>query len=66
MSSFGGSPRTQEIGFEDATAIRVLWLYWPVSRTRQLFRDVPLDTLVSVSEDADQWEGLGLHPISFE
>ncbi|MCB1221749.1 MAG: CRTAC1 family protein [Planctomycetales bacterium] len=66
VSSFGGSPRTQEIGLGDATAITELELYWPVSGTRQLFRDVPLDTLVLVSEDADQWEGLELHPISFE
>ncbi|MCB1218411.1 CRTAC1 family protein [bacterium] len=66
LSSFGGSPRTQEIGLGDATAIRELELYWPVSGTRQLFRDVPLDVLISVREDAGEWEEIQLTPISFE
>ena len=66
VSSFGGSPRIQEIGLGDATAISELELYWPVSGTRQLFTDVPLDTIVSVSEDADSWEVIELPVISLK
>lgn len=55
VSSFGGSPRTQEIGLGDASAIRELELFWPVSGTRQVFKDVQLDTCIRVAEDADSW-----------
>ncbi|MEZ5339035.1 MAG: CRTAC1 family protein [bacterium] len=66
VSSFGGSPRTQEIGLGDATLIEELELYWPVSGTRQLFREVPLDSVISVSEDADGWEPVELATISLD
>jgi len=60
VSSFGGSPRTQEIGLGNATAISLLELYWPVSGITQSFTDVPLNSLIAVREDADSWEQLDL------
>ncbi len=60
VSSFGGSPRTQEIGLGDATSISMLELYWPVSGTRQQFSDVPLDSTILIREDTEEWERIEL------
>jgi hypothetical protein len=54
VSSFGGSPTGRvELGLGDATAVERLEVTWPVSRTRQVFTDVPLDAFVEVREGDD-------------
>jgi hypothetical protein len=60
VSSFGGSPRRQEIGLGDATAIRSVEVYWPTSGLRQVFDDVPLDRFVRITEGAGRIELLSL------
>jgi hypothetical protein len=50
VSSFGGSPRRQEIGLGDATAVSSVEVSWPVSGERQVFRGVPLDSFQRIVE----------------
>ena len=50
VSSFGGSPRRQEIGLGDALRIRWLEVEWPVSKSRQRFTDVPMDRTLRLVE----------------
>ena len=58
VSSFGGSPRRQEIGLGDATAIRRLEVYWPTSGLRQSFDDVPIDSQIRITEESDRIDEL--------
>jgi hypothetical protein len=60
VSSFGNTPRRQEIGLGDATAIREVRVTWPTSGRRQVFADVALDTLVRITEGRDELEVLPL------
>ena len=60
VSSFGGSPRRQEIGLANATAIASLEVWWPTSGLRQTFSDVPLDGFVRITEGRSELEEL--HP----
>ena len=53
-SSFGGSPLQQTIGIGKATKIARLEIYWPTSKSTQVFRDVPVDQAIEIREfDAD-------------
>ncbi len=65
VSSFGGSPRRQEIGLGDATAIERVEIVWPRSGARQVLRDVPLDAFLSVTEGAESFERVELPRLSF-
>jgi hypothetical protein len=49
-SSFGSNSMQQETGLGDATKIVAITVDWPVSRTQQVFRDVPLDRIVDLTE----------------
>jgi hypothetical protein len=48
--SFGSSSLTQHIGLGRATIIDSLEVYWPGSRTTQLFQDVPVNRFLQVRE----------------
>ncbi len=63
VSSFGGSPRRQEIGLGDATRIRSLEIFWPRSGVRQELSDVPMDNLIRVTEGEAGFEKLPLHRV---
>ena len=53
VSSFGGSSiRRQEIGLGDATRILELSVWWPASGIRSTYLEVPLDSLVELTEGA--------------
>ena len=56
VSSFGGSPMRQEIGLGDATRIERLEIQWPTSQTTQVLTEVPIDTVVTVTEGAPGFE----------
>src|SRR4029077_7731855 len=53
--SFGSSSLTQHIGLGKAKTIDTLEIYWPVRRTKQIFRDVPVNTFIEVSELAETY-----------
>ena len=64
VSSFGGSPLRQEIGLGDATSIERLEVVWPTSGTRQLFEDVPMESMIRIVEGRDDYETI--EPRSFD
>jgi hypothetical protein len=63
-SSFGGNPLACTIGLGRAGAIRELQIDWPTSRTRQTFRDVPIDRAIEITEGRGQLRVLDAPPIS--
>lgn len=62
-SSFGASTLTQEIGLGRAQEIASLEVHWPASRIRQDFRNVPLDSHISIREGANDYDILDLPPV---
>ena len=52
--SFGANPLRQTIGLGKAEAIDELEVYWPTSKTTQVFRDVPITRMYRISEDASK------------
>jgi hypothetical protein len=48
--SFGANSLRQHIGLGEATAIDRLEVEWPVSRTTQVFRNVPVDSFLVIKE----------------
>ncbi|TAJ16473.1 MAG: CRTAC1 family protein [Planctomycetota bacterium] len=63
VSSFGGSPRRQELGLADATAIESLEVWWPASGERRTYRGIALDSNVRITEGSDAVESLARPPI---
>jgi hypothetical protein len=61
VSSFGGSPFRQEIGLGQAERIVSVRVDWPASGTTQVFDDIPLDSVIEVTEGVDSWRQLPLH-----
>jgi hypothetical protein len=50
--SFGSNPYTQHIGLGRASRIESIEITWPASKTHQVFRNPPVDTLLEIAEDA--------------
>ena len=48
--SFGASSLTQHVGLGRATGVESLEIFWPASRTRQVFREVPVNSFIEVRE----------------
>jgi tetratricopeptide (TPR) repeat protein len=59
-SSFGANPLRQEIGLGKADSITRLEVYWPVSKTTQVFKDVPVRCLIEIKEDASSFTTIPL------
>jgi hypothetical protein len=57
-SSFGGNPLQQTIGVGKATLVARLEVYWPTSRTTQVFTDVAVDQAIEVTEFAESYRAL--------
>ncbi len=66
VSSFGGSPRRQEVGLGDATAIAKIEVFWPTSGIRQTLTGVPLDGLIRITEGVEGFEELAYEPIELD
>jgi hypothetical protein len=58
VGSFGCSPKRQEIGLGDATAITSVEIWWPASGTRQTLTGLGLDAFYRVTEGSDAAETL--------
>ena len=63
VSSFGGSPLRQEIGIGDASKIEHIEIEWPTSGTMQTMQDVPLDSMIQVTEGEAGFQRLPLKSI---
>jgi hypothetical protein len=52
-SSYGGNSLVESIGLADAQAVATLSVTWPVSQTRQVFRNIAADQTIEVIEGND-------------
>jgi hypothetical protein len=57
-SSFGGNPFEQTIGVGQAAVIESLEIHWPTSNTTQVFRKVPVDQAIEITEFATTYRTL--------
>jgi hypothetical protein len=57
-SSFGANPLQQTVGLGRAGLVARLEVYWPTSRTTQVFRDVAVSQAVEVTEFAPGYRRL--------
>ncbi len=55
-SSFGCNPLMQHLGLGKASEVDVLEVFWPASNATQVFRDVPADRHVRITEGSDRLE----------
>jgi hypothetical protein len=62
-SSYGGNSLVESIGLADAQAVAALSVTWPVSRTRQVFRNIAADQTIEVIEGDDLPRLLHTSPI---
>ncbi len=64
-SSFGGNPFPQTIGIGKNQKIETLEVYWPASRTTQVFRDMAADQAIEVTEFEPTYRRLGWTRVPF-
>jgi len=57
-SSFGANPLEQTIGLGKAERIALLEVHWPTSGTTQVFRDIPVDQGIEITEFAETYRRL--------
>jgi hypothetical protein len=57
-SSWGTNPLQQTVGLAKATKVERLEIYWPTSGTTQVFRDVPADQAIEITEFAKDYRTL--------
>ena len=62
-SSFGANPLQQTIGLAQSKSVAVLEIHWPTSGTTQVFRDIPADKAIEVTEFADSYRPLNWTPL---
>jgi FG-GAP-like repeat/ASPIC and UnbV len=62
-SSFGANPLQQTIGLAQSKQVAVLEIHWPTSGTTQIFRDIPVNQAIEVTEFADTYRTLDWKPI---
>jgi hypothetical protein len=51
-SSFGANPLQQTIGLGQASSVATLEIYWPTSRTTQVFRNLAVNQAIEIKEFA--------------
>ena len=57
-SSFGANPLRQTLGLGKDTRLATLEIHWPTSNTTQVFRDLPVDRAIEITEFADSYRTL--------
>jgi hypothetical protein len=62
-SSFGANPLEQHIGLGKSDRVALLEIYWPTSGTTQVFRDVPVNRGIEVTEFATDYRERNWKPI---
>jgi hypothetical protein len=62
-SSFGGNPLTCTIGLGQANTISAVEVSWPTTKTRQTFRNVPVDRFIEITESRRDFRVLDAPPI---
>jgi hypothetical protein len=62
-SSFGANPLEQHLGLGKAEQVAVLEIYWPTSGTTQVFRDIPANRAIEITEFATEYRKRDYQPI---
>jgi ASPIC and UnbV/FG-GAP-like repeat len=62
-SSWGANPLQQHIGLAKADRVAVLEIRWPTSGTTQVFREIPVNQAIEVTEFAPDYRKLDWKPI---
>jgi hypothetical protein len=62
-SSWGANPLEQHIGLARADRVATLEIHWPASGTTQVFRDIPANQAILVTELEDKYQALDWKPI---
>lgn len=62
-SSFGANPLEQSLGLGKADKVVVLEVYWPTTDTTQVFKDVPANQFIEVTEFATEYKKRDFKPI---
>jgi len=63
-SSFGANPLEQHLGLGKADRVAVLEIYWPTSGTTQVFRDIPVNRAIEITESAADYQTRDMEPIA--
>ncbi|MEC9004476.1 MAG: ASPIC/UnbV domain-containing protein, partial [Planctomycetota bacterium] len=63
--SFGGNPLRQHVGLGKATRILKLEVYWPTSDQTQVFREIPLDQFIEITEGQGEYRSRTQTPCHF-
>src|SRR5262249_51654718 len=62
--SFGGDPLEQHFGLGKAERVALIEVYWPASRTTQVFRDVAVNQGVVITEFEKEYQKRTWKPIA--
>jgi hypothetical protein len=62
-SSFGANPLEQHIGLGKADRVVELEVFWPASNTTAVFRDIPANRGIEITEFANQYRPREYRPI---
>jgi hypothetical protein len=62
-SSWGANPLEQHIGLGAAAKVALLEVHWPTSGTTQVFRDIPADRTIEVTESEKDYRTPDWKPI---
>ena len=63
--AFGANPAAQHVGLRDASRIEELEIRWPSSETAQLFRELPIDCELTLTEGSVQYSRRSLQSVRF-
>ncbi len=64
-SSFGGNPLRQHIGVGKAASIEKIEIFWPVSKSQQVFTNVAIDHAFHIKEGAAKPESVSYKQFKF-
>lgn len=62
-SSFGANPLQQHLGMGKSDRVAELEIYWPTSGAKQVFRDIPANHAIEITEFAETYKTLNWSPI---
>ena len=62
-SSFGANPLQQTIGLGKARSVATVEIYWPTTKTTQVFHDIDVDQAIEITEFASEYRKLKWAPI---
>jgi hypothetical protein len=60
--SFGASPLRQHIGLGKARTIETLEVWWPTSRSRQMFHDLSVNQFLEIHEFEEEYRQQRIRP----